>query len=359
MARPVATKISTHVVTALLGGLVAFGFNRHLAVEMGDFSLADVTADQVVAGIAMPAVITGIIFLMAHLFMRELPQGRRSAYAGAGAAATLAGFFSVMSSDLLDATLERGVLSIVVALVAGTGAIAGFVHYRSAGFEFDDDESSKLGAKHDLEMSRRESYVLNGDVQWAGDSGMSPDSSDDLAHIATQDDEFFDGPLQVITSQSALVTAALIGGVVWTVTMFLVMTVFSRSGFEKIATDVLDGSMFTRVGQSLIFGCLVALFVLTPIIYGTHLVARMRGKWTMGSYVFYGAMAPIAIGLALFIVGVAVTVQFVPAMAVAMGVYYRLAGLEPVDLPDDIEVRDRRALVGANHVRRRYRRIVS
>jgi len=38
--------------------------------------------------------------------------------------------------------------------------------------------------------------------------------------------------------------------------------------------------------------------------------------------------------------------------------YHRLAGREPLSLPDDIEVSDRRALVGADHVRRHVRRIV-
>jgi hypothetical protein len=44
--------------------------------------------------------------------------------------------------------------------------------------------------------------------------------------------------------------------------------------------------------------------------------------------------------------------------AIAMLFYRYLAGLEPKALPEDVEVRDRRTLVGANHPRRRYSRIV-
>jgi hypothetical protein len=44
--------------------------------------------------------------------------------------------------------------------------------------------------------------------------------------------------------------------------------------------------------------------------------------------------------------------------AIAMVIYRRLAGLEPKPIHEDIEVRDRRSLVGAQHARRRYGRIV-
>lgn len=35
------------------------------------------------------------------------------------------------------------------------------------------------------------------------------------------------------------------------------------------------------------------------------------------------------------------------------------AGVEPADLPEDIEVTDRRKLVGSNHARRRAHRVVA
>ena len=46
-----------------------------------------------------------------------------------------------------------------------------------------------------------------------------------------------------------------------------------------------------------------------------------------------------------------------PSMA-AIAVYHRLAGFEPLSLPDDIEVNDRRTLIAADHPRRQTRRIV-
>ena len=48
-----------------------------------------------------------------------------------------------------------------------------------------------------------------------------------------------------------------------------------------------------------------------------------------------------------------------PFTAGAMALYRRWAGVEPVPLPGDVVVRDARALVGADHAARRYRRVVS
>ena len=42
-----------------------------------------------------------------------------------------------------------------------------------------------------------------------------------------------------------------------------------------------------------------------------------------------------------------------------MMLYRRLAGVEPKAVKEDVEVRDRRNLVGADHARRRYGRIIA
>jgi hypothetical protein len=70
-----------------------------------------------------------------------------------------------------------------------------------------------------------------------------------------------------------------------------------------------------------------------------------------------GAAAPIIVGLCLFVIGLLITMRLVLPLAVAMFAYRRLAGLEPAGLPEDIEVDDRRALIGADHVRRKYSRV--
>jgi hypothetical protein len=44
--------------------------------------------------------------------------------------------------------------------------------------------------------------------------------------------------------------------------------------------------------------------------------------------------------------------------AIAMSVYRNMAGVEPKPVKEDILVRDRRHLVGAQHPRRQYGRVV-
>jgi hypothetical protein len=45
--------------------------------------------------------------------------------------------------------------------------------------------------------------------------------------------------------------------------------------------------------------------------------------------------------------------------AIAMLIYRNLAGLEPKPVAEDILVNDRRHLVGSDHARRRYGRVIA
>src|SRR5918993_104401 len=56
--------------------------------------------------------------------------------------------------------------------------------------------------------------------------------------------------------------------------------------------------------------------------------------------------------------GVMVILPWIVPSVIAMITYHRVAGFEPLALPSDIEVRDRRTMLPANHVRRRVRRVV-
>ena len=82
----------------------------------------------------------------------------------------------------------------------------------------------------------------------------------------------------------------------------------------------------------------------------------------MLSYALAGVVVPLGFALMLLALmgpfGVMVVLPWVLPSVVAMSVYHRLAGFEPLALPQDIEVRDPRNMLPADHVRRRVKRAV-
>jgi hypothetical protein len=101
---------------------------------------------------------------------------------------------------------------------------------------------------------------------------------------------------------------------------------------------------------SLILG--LAVLMVVPTLIG-HYAARYFRATSAGAYVGYGFLANVLLGLVTGIFLVAA-----PFAAASLALYRRLAGLEPVGLPDDVLVRDPRALVAADHPARRYHRVI-
>jgi len=118
------------------------------------------------------------------------------------------------------------------------------------------------------------------------------------------------------------------------------------------------GSMPTMF-LSGIFAFILPFYIL---VRKAHAFLQARGKSALSSYIKAGLVVPGLFFLGFLALLGPFALLFVlpwilPSMA-AMGVYYRLAGMEPLALPDDIEVRDRRTLIAADHPRRQMRRIV-
>ena len=93
-----------------------------------------------------------------------------------------------------------------------------------------------------------------------------------------------------------------------------------------------------------------------------HGFLQARGKDQMRSYALAGIFVPLGFALMLLALmgpfGIMVVLPWVLPSVLAMVTYHRLAGFEPLALPSDIEVRDPRTLLAADHVRRRVRRVV-
>ena len=108
----------------------------------------------------------------------------------------------------------------------------------------------------------------------------------------------------------------------------------------------------------------IAFYTLPFLLFvnRAHSFLQARGKDQMLSYALAGVAVPLGFSLMLLALmgpfGVMVVLPWVLPSVVAMTVYHRLAGFEPLALPQDIEVRDRRTMLPADHVRRRVRRAV-
>ena len=92
--------------------------------------------------------------------------------------------------------------------------------------------------------------------------------------------------------------------------------------------------------------------------YLCHLAARGLNKISYMSYFVIGLLVPIPASLIAGLNGLYIGLIAAVPVAITMAVYRNMAGLEPVPVKEDIIVSDQRSLVGANHARRQFGRVI-
>ena len=127
--------------------------------------------------------------------------------------------------------------------------------------------------------------------------------SEDIGLLEASE-EFYDGPLQVVTSGAAVCFAAAIGGIVYAIFQFVMSLIFNGLNKElnSFPADLVSAEGLKGIGFGLLASIVISLIVLTPLIYGTHMFARSHGKTDIRDYAIYGALAPVVAGLAMFVV---------------------------------------------------------
>jgi len=309
-------------------------------------------------------LIGGVIYLAilvpGHLLFRHLGLSGRWAYAGLGAAACTAALVSRMA---LSEVVAGGMLSLHLLFTVVSGALFGFLYHWRAGYEATGDDPARLarvlnpGAAGDPVAALRARASASG-----GTFGQrAPSLSSDLALVDTGDEEYFDGPLQVRTSVplafvAAFLATCLFGVGKYVFTLGLKGSLIAPKGLGPLSDQMSTVAGFE--GAALLCTVVLGTLPIAVVILLAHAALRAMDKQSYAAYAVGGLVAPVVIGLLMFVVFVFMGLLLAVPTAIAMLVYRNMAGLEPKPVKEDVIVGDRRNLVGADHERRRYGRVI-
>ena len=273
-----------------------------------------------------------LLFLVGHDRIRARGMRSRGVYAAVGAAAAVPPFLVAVGWTALAGAGRSGMLSALLVCPLVLGALLGFLYHRRAGYEVEGDDPAALAA-------------------------MAAGGGGDGALLAAAEATYFDGPLVVRNSLGANALASLLGGVT-----FVLAVTFGQAN-DLAASPVGQFMAANGPGKTLLQGAIGLALPIGLLLRLTQAWLRARGLSSMRDYALAGIVGPLVFSILIALTGMswfalAYLVQLLAPSLVAMLAYRSLAGLEPAPLPDDIEVTDRRTLVGADHVRRRMARII-
>lgn len=286
--------------------------------------------DQVALTVLPVAALYGGLFWLGHRELRKRGHLAATAYAMLGAVSAILPFVLGTGPGFFRDAATDG--SLTAALIAPLiiGSILGTLYRRYAGFETADEDPDALA------------MAVSADPSAAG--GL----------ITTATAEYYDGPLQVRLTLPAMLAGAIAGAAFHAMCGALI--------FYNAPADML-GPFLRRPAFVFVAGTIALSIPYFAFVVLAATFLRARNKQKMSSHISIGFLTPILIGIAFGVVGMGpagllVSAAFIVPSAIAMGVFRKVAGLEPVSLPDDIEVTDRTALVPADHVRRRVVRVI-
>jgi hypothetical protein len=283
------------------------------------------------------------VFLLGHFTLRRYGVGGRWAYASLGMMSALVCVLSQTPLQGWRNLIVLGNLSYYLAIPIVAGLIMGFSYRWRAGLEADGDDPALL-----------EAALAAG----PSEGGATPDP----ALVDTGDAEYFGGPVQVRTTfPVAFVAALLSSGLFGLISVAFAIPAEIQGWMASGQQIPLNKMVALAIQSQLHVIWIMALMAPVPfaaLVMLGHVILRAMGKTSYRAYLVAGATAPLLLTLLLGPVGFLLGLRAAVPMAVAMSVYRSMAGLEPKAVKEDIEVRDRRNLVGADHPRRRYSRVI-
>jgi hypothetical protein len=293
------------------------------------------------------------LFTLGHLGLRRANVAGRWPYAGIGGACALVAVAVQTHPQAWQNLVTKGIVSEYLLVPAVAGAILGFIYHWRSGLEAESDDPAVL------EAIVKSAAPTGSEV---ADSAAAAKVSGDGSLIDTGDLEYFAGPLRVRTSLPLMFVAALLSAGAFG----LVQALFGTGNeFLWRISGAPHPNLNEAFGASLSYGLGMAALVtlgtalpFTFVVFVGHMAVRALNRTSYAAYVAVGLSAPILVGLFLGVMGVLVGLMAILPLMIAMGTYRSMAGLEPKPVKEDIMVKDRRDLVGADHARRQYGRLI-
>ena len=255
------------------------------------------------------------LFVAGHLALRRAAIGNRAAYAGVGAAACVVAFCVLGAfGELIDAFRRGAGIGYLIAPAALADALAS----RSA-------------------------------------------EERDPVHVRTGDADYYAGPMQVRTSIPLMLLAALFASMLTGLARGVMLvghevSLLGDAGMSRMVEHALQST--GAAGFELFGLMLISVLPMTVMILAGHYVARAFRWESPAAYFGVGLVMPPILAAVTMLLFLVIALMIILPTAVAMVIYRQMAGLEPVPVKDDVIVRDPRDLVGADHPRRQFGRVI-
>ncbi|TAJ63702.1 hypothetical protein [Brevundimonas sp.] len=326
--------------------VIAFAFAAafmfgHLKLGMLDLPDWMRTYDRLLLWLAAGAGMYVALFGLGHLALRRIGAGERWAYAILGGLALVAMYLAFKGPTRLAVVFGsgEGVIGLIIPFLIGSAF--GFLYAWRAGWEVAEEE--------DLDGLR---------ARMAGVTGAD---ERDLDAFQTGGHTYFAGPVRVRTSIPLMVLSAVIGGILHGLVRgairvsWEVMQLPDPTGAEALAHA---GNMSQYAGFEMVAMAIIGAPPIALAILVGHYAARGLKQTDAWAYLGLGLVAPLVISLLALHLFWMVAIMIMIPTAVAMAIYRSFAGLEPVPVREDVQARRNRDLVGADHPRRRFARVV-
>ena len=307
------------------------------------------TIDDSVVRVLLVAVGFAILFVLGVKQLRKRHIRSSLAFAGLGVVSCLPPFLAANGWSYLTDSASNGIMSLMILLPTLIGGASGFLYHRSAGYETDCDDVDALAAKVSQGEIDQATGVIGPDPSGAQANAFGRRAGPP-AYVATETAEYYSGPLQVSDSPGARWLAAFSGAALH---VFLQTMGALGDNFHIPIRKEWDNPALI-VGLGVVGGTVLNAAFIKLVAS----ILRKFDKTSLLSFAFAGLVTPWIFGLPLGPAGWFMALGVFIPFGFAMTVFHILAGFEPKSLPDDIVVKDRRALVGADHARRRMARVI-
>ncbi len=322
----------------LFAGAFMFG---HLKLGLLDLPDPLRTYDRLLIWLAAGATMYVGLFAMGHFALRGRNVGERWVYAVWGGISLVSMYLCFKGPARLEVVFGSGQGVIGLIIPFAIGAAFGFLYAWRAGWDVDEAE--------DLDGLR---------------ARMAGVTSEEEANMDAFDQgglDYFAGPIRVRSSIPLMLLAAVLGGILFGLARgaFVIaweVSLLPDPGARQALAHA--GTMANYAGMEMVFMSIIGAIPTLVCMLAGHYILRGLKRSETWAYLGAGFVTPLVLGLLWPPLYLTVALMLPIPCALAMVIYRSFAGLEPVPVKEDVIARRGRDLVGADHPRRRFARVI-